>query len=87
MRGHAMHDERQPPWRREGLGAFIWQAGIDQRIGDEFLQIIRSLALHARRDFLGEEFKQEIGHQFFPPASVSSQAAPQALASSRTRRM
>ena len=79
--------QSQPARRDEGLGALIDQAALDQRVGDELLQVLAGLALHARRDFLGEEFEQKIGHQMAPPPAVFSQAAPQALASSRTRRM
>ena len=45
-----------------GLGALIDEAALDQRIGDELPQILRGAALHARGDFLGEQFEQEIGH-------------------------
>ena len=55
--------ERQPPRRRERLGAVIDQAGRDQLVGDELLQILRRPRLHPRGDFLGEEFEQKIGHQ------------------------
>ncbi len=79
--------QSEPARRDEGLGALIDEAALDQRIGDELLQVLAGLALHARRDFLGEEFEQKIGHQMAPPPAVFSQAAPQALASSRTRRM
>lgn len=79
--------EGEPARRGEGPGALIGQPALDQRIGDELLQVLRRLALHAGGDFLGEEFEQEIRHQLAPPPAVRSQAAPQALASSRTRRM
>ena len=79
--------QREPARRHEGLSDLIDETALDQRIGDELLQVLAGLALHARRDFFREKFKQEIGHQFAPPPTVFSQAAPQALASSRTRRM
>ena len=59
---HAVHGERQPPRRHERLGAFIDEPGRDQPVGDELPQILRRPRLHARRDFLGEQFEQEIGH-------------------------
>ena len=79
--------EREPARRGEGLGALINETALDERIGDQFLQVLGRLALHAGGDLFGEEFKQEIRHQLAPPPAVLSHAAPQALASSRTRRM
>ncbi len=61
-RRHAVHGERQPPRRHERLGAFINQAGADQPVGHAFKQILRRPRLHARGDFLGEQFEQEVGH-------------------------
>ena len=58
--------ERQPPRRRERLGALVGQPGLDQPVGDELLQILRRPRLHARGDFFGEEFEQKIGHQRSP---------------------
>ena len=85
--GEASDGERQPARRGEGFRALIDQAALDQRIGDKLLQILRRLALHAGGDLFRKEFEQEIRHQFAPPPAVFSQAAPQALASSRTRRI
>ena len=85
---NAVHGEREPARRGEGLRAFIDEPGLDQPVGDELLQILRRARLHARGDFFGEKFEQKIGHRYTaPPACVASQAAPQAFASSRTRRM
>ena len=86
-RGDAVHRQRQPPRRRERFGAFIDQAFGDELVGDHAAQIVRRLRLHARGDFFGEQFEQKIGHQAAPPASVCTQASPQAFASSRTRMM
>ena len=58
-----MHGQRQPPRRREGLGALIGQPGGDQPVGDEAAQILRRLPLHARGNFLGEELEKQIGHR------------------------
>ena len=35
-RRHAMHGERQPARRGEGLGALVDEAGVDQPVGDDF---------------------------------------------------
>ena len=82
-----MHRQRQPPRRREGFCALIDQAFGDQLVGDHAAQIVRRLRLHARGDFFGKQFEQKIGHQTALPASVCTQASPQAFASSRTRMM
>ena len=84
---HAVHGQRQPARRGEGLGAFVDQPRRHQPVGDRFTQVLGRARLHACRDFFGEQFEQKIGHQAAPPPSVASHAAPQALASSRTRRM
>ena len=55
--------EREPARRREGLGALVDEAGRDQPVGDELLQIVGRARLHARGDFLGEEFEQKVGHR------------------------
>ena len=64
-RRHAMHRKRQPPRRHERLGAVVSQASRDQPVGHGFAQILRRPRLHARRDFLGEKFEQEIGHDLW----------------------
>ena len=60
--GQADDVQRQPPRRREALRALIGHVRVDQRVGDQPLQIVRRLALHARRDFFAEEFKEQVGH-------------------------
>ena len=62
-RGNAVHRQRQPPRRRERLRAFIDEALGDQLVGDHAAQIVGRLRLHARGNFLGEQFEQKIGHQ------------------------
>ena len=59
---HAVHRQREPARRREGLGAFVDEAGRHQPVGDHFLQIVGGARLHARGDFLRQKFKQEVGH-------------------------
>ena len=60
--GQADDMQRQPARRREALRALVGHVGLDERVGDEPLQVVRRLALHARRDFFAEEFKDEVGH-------------------------
>src|SRR5262249_50376799 len=60
--GNALHRERQPPRRRERLGALVGEPSRDQAGGDELAQIVRRARLHARGDFLGEQLEQEVGH-------------------------
>ncbi len=57
--------EREPPRRRERRGALVDEAALHQRVGDEPAQVLRGPALHARRDFFGEEFEEEVGHGVF----------------------
>ena len=59
---HALHRERQPARRDEGLGALVDQPGLDQPVGDELAQVLGRARLHARGDFLGEQFEQKVGH-------------------------
>ena len=66
-RGNAVHRQRQPPRRRERLGALIDQALGDQLVGDHAAQIVGRLRLHARGNFFGEKFEQKIGHSTYPP--------------------
>ena len=61
-RRHAVHRERQPPRRHEGLGAVVDEPGVDQPVGDSFAQILRRPRLHARGDFFGEKLEQKVGH-------------------------
>ena len=49
-----------------GLRAFIGEAGLDQRVGDQCAQIIRRLLLHAGGDFFREKFEQKFRHQGTP---------------------
>ena len=54
--------QRQAPRRDEALRAFIKQVALDQRVGDEALEILRRLPLHAGGDFFGEKFEEKVGH-------------------------
>ena len=49
---HALHRERQPARRGEGLGALVDETGADQPVGDELAQILGGARLHARGNFL-----------------------------------
>ena len=54
--------QRQAARRREGARALIEATALDQRVGDELFQILGGTPLHARGDFLAEQFEQEVGH-------------------------
>jgi hypothetical protein len=54
--------QRQAPRRGERLRALVEEAALDQRVRDELAQVFGPPALHAGRNFLAEEFEQEIGH-------------------------
>ena len=70
------------------MRALVEQIALDQRVGDEPLEILRRLPLHAGGDFFAEQFEQKVGHIYAaPPPAVLSHAAPQARASSRTLRI
>ena len=84
--GEAGNGERQPARRDERLGALVGQPGFDQPVGDELLQVVGGARLHTRRDFLGEQLKQEVrAHAAYPIWSIHAAQAP--LARSRTRPM
>ncbi len=53
----------QAPRRDEALRALVEQIARDQRVGDESLQILRRLPLHAGGDFFAEQFEQEVRHR------------------------
>ena len=61
-RRHAVHRQRQAARRDEGLGALIGEPRRHQPVGDELAQILGGARLHARGDFLRQEFEQKIGH-------------------------
>ena len=61
-RGQAGDVQRQAARRRERARALISQAALDQRVGDELLQILARPALHAGGNFFGEQFEEKIGH-------------------------
>ena len=61
-RGQAHDMQRKAPRRDEALRAFVEQIALDQRVGDEALQILRRLPLHAGGDFFAEQFEEKVGH-------------------------
>jgi hypothetical protein len=61
-RGEPADVERQPARRPVFACRFVGQTCLDQTVSQHLLQVAGSLALHARWDFLGTEFKQKIGH-------------------------
>src|SRR5262249_39301043 len=60
---HALDREREAARGDEGLGAFIEEPRADERVGDALAQILGRPCLHGRRNFLGEQFEQKIGHR------------------------
>jgi hypothetical protein len=60
--GEADDVQGEPARRGEALRALVSQAALDERAGDEALEVFGALALHARGDFFAEEFDEEIGH-------------------------
>src|SRR5215467_8421565 len=59
----ALDRERETAGGDEGLGAFIKEPGADEGVGDTLAQILGRTRLHARRNFLREQFEQKIGHR------------------------
>ena len=59
----AGHLQRQAAGRGEAGRAFIDEAALHQRVGDELLQVRRGLGLHAGGNFFGKEFEKKIGHR------------------------
>ena len=63
----------QPPRRRARIGAFVGQAGFDQRVRDEALQVAGRPALHARGDFFAQDLDKQFRHRAgFPGSRVGS---------------
>src|SRR5262249_21886342 len=60
---HALDREREAARGDESLGAFIKEPGADEGVGDALAQILGRTRLHARRNFLGEQFEQKIRHR------------------------
>ena len=54
--------QRQAPRGDKTLRAFVKQIALDERAGDEPLEILRRLSLHAGGDFFAEQFEQKVGH-------------------------
>ena len=54
--------ERKTPRRHMRDRAFVEEAALDERIGDEALQLLAGPFLHSGGNFLAEEFEQKIGH-------------------------
>ncbi len=78
----AANIQRQAARRPIFARTLIGQSSLHKRVGDEFLQIARRLALHAGGDFLGAKFKQKIGHVSTPSPTCHFPFCP----SSRLRR-
>jgi hypothetical protein len=54
--------KRKTPRRHMRDRTFVEEATLDERIGDEALQLLGRPPLHSGGDFLAEEFEQKIGH-------------------------
>ena len=54
--------QREPARRRKTRGALEVKAALGQGVGDEPLQILGRLRLHAGGDFFAEEFEKKFGH-------------------------
>ena len=64
---NAMHGECETARRHECFRAFIDEPFGHQLVGDHLAQVIRRLRLHARGNFFGEQFEQQIGHETYSP--------------------
>ncbi len=74
------------PWRDEMTGLTMLQPGLVKLAGDQPFQISCRTCLHARRDFLADDFNQQVGHQFASPAFAAPiHASQHPRASARTR--
>ncbi len=95
LRGEAFDHEREPARRRERARAFVQEAAVGEAADDQAFEIARGLRLHARGDFFGEDFEEELGHGAYRiplmpaptvmPCGLSIQACAHSLASARTR--
>ena len=68
--GQAARDQRQPARRGVGLDRLGLQARLGELLREQPREIGARLVLHPRRDFLGEEFEQEISHTIVIPAEA-----------------
>ena len=82
LRGGQPDDmQGQAARRDESLRALVEQVAVDERVGDEPLQVLRRLPLHAGGDFFAEEFEEKVGHHGnLNEARVSDGATPSPLA-------
>ena len=63
--GHrqAVDEKRQTTRRHQGLGRRELQPRVLEPGGDQAFQVLGGTRLHAGRDFLGEQFKQQFSHR------------------------
>ena len=84
--GKALDIKRQMPRRDEVPGRAMLQPGLAKLAGDQPFQIGCGARLHARRNFLADDFDQQVGHQFASPAFAAPiHASQHPRASARTR--
>ena len=67
--GQALDCQGQAARRAEGTGAGIGQAGLNQAIGHQALEVLARAGLHAGGNFLREKLDQQVGHQSITPRS------------------
>ena len=74
----AIDDQRQTARRDESLGRRKFQPGFGEAIAHEAFQILGRTPLHARRDFLREDFEQQLSHwpHLRPRATLRSRLWP-----------
>ena len=53
----------EPAWRGEGPDLGEIETGGFQLVAEQARQVFARTGLHARRDFLGEQFEQELSHR------------------------
>ena len=75
LRGQAMGDQREAARRHIRGQPFRLQPRFGQALPEQARQILRRLSLHARGDFLAQQFQQKIGHQRLHPGNFASHAA------------
>ena len=67
--GQALDRQRKPARRAEGTGAGIGQAGLNQAVSHQALEVLARAGLHAGGNFLREKLDQQVGHQSITPRS------------------
>jgi hypothetical protein len=61
-RGQALNHGHQAARRTERLNPRRQKARLRQGVHQQLLEVLSTTLLHARRDFFGEKFEEELGH-------------------------